>query len=219
MQTHIPPQLNLIRERDERHIFSVLCDRSDEDTLRITQNLLAEMLGARRPSITNAARELEHAGLIERGRREVTILDRQGFIKASCECYQLVRERVAFHLPKTYTSLIRHFGNLHYRQPCHAGGKSKQANSCPAPIVSIRSASMPLTPYLKEAVFEPKAIEAMTAAFEAVCDSLKLLDRDDPITEIVARKVIEVAGTGERDPERIRELVLLALNESGERSA
>jgi hypothetical protein len=78
---------------------------------------------------------------------------------------------------------------------------------------------MPLTPYLKEAVFEPKAIEAMTAAFEAVCDSLKLLDRDDPITEIVARKVIEVAGTGERDPERIRELVLLALNESGERSA
>jgi hypothetical protein len=78
---------------------------------------------------------------------------------------------------------------------------------------------MPLTPYLKEAVFDPKAIKAMTAAFEAVCDSLKLLDRDDPITEIVARKVIEVGGTGERDPERIRELVLLALNESGERSA
>ena len=78
---------------------------------------------------------------------------------------------------------------------------------------------MPLTPYLKEAVFEPKAIEAMTAAFEAVCDSLKLLDRDDPITEIIARKVIEVGGTGERDSERIRELVLLALNQSGERSA
>ena len=78
---------------------------------------------------------------------------------------------------------------------------------------------MPLTPYLKEAVFDPKAIEAMTAAFEAVCVSLKLLDRDDPITEIVARKVIEVAGTGERAPERIRELVLLALNQSGERSA
>ena len=78
---------------------------------------------------------------------------------------------------------------------------------------------MPLTPYLREAVFDPKAIEAMTAAFEAVCDSFKLLNRDDPITEIVARKVIEVAGTGERDPERIRELVLLALNESGERRA
>jgi CRP-like cAMP-binding protein len=77
-------------------------DRGDEDTLPITQSLLAEMLGVQRPSITNAARELERAGLIERGRRQVTILDRKGLTKASCECYQLVRERVAFHLPKTY---------------------------------------------------------------------------------------------------------------------
>jgi CRP-like cAMP-binding protein len=77
-------------------------DRGDEDALPITQNLLAEMLGAQRPSITNAARELERAGAIERGHRQVTILDRQGLIEESCECYQLVRTRVAFHLPKTY---------------------------------------------------------------------------------------------------------------------
>jgi CRP-like cAMP-binding protein len=77
-------------------------DRSDDDALPITQNLLAEMLGVQRPSITNVARELEFAGLIERGRQQVTILDRQGLIEASCECYQLVRARVAFHLPKTY---------------------------------------------------------------------------------------------------------------------
>ena len=78
-------------------------DRCDDDTLQITQDLLAEMLGVQRPTITNAARELEQAGLIERGRRQVTIVDRQGLIEASCECYQLVRARVAFHLPKTYT--------------------------------------------------------------------------------------------------------------------
>ena len=77
-------------------------DRSDDDTLQITQDLLAEMLGVQRPTITNAARELEQAGLIERGRRQVTIIDRQGLIEASCECYQLVRTRVTFHLPKTY---------------------------------------------------------------------------------------------------------------------
>jgi CRP-like cAMP-binding protein len=77
-------------------------DRSDEDELLIGQDLLAEMLGVQRPSITNAARDLEDAGLIERGRGYVTICDRQGLIKASCECYQLVRERVAYHLPKTY---------------------------------------------------------------------------------------------------------------------
>jgi CRP-like cAMP-binding protein len=77
-------------------------DRCDEDALPITQDLLAEMLGVQRPTITNAAGELERAGLIERGRQQVTILDRPGLAAASCECYQLIRERVAFHLPKTY---------------------------------------------------------------------------------------------------------------------
>jgi CRP-like cAMP-binding protein len=77
-------------------------DRGDDDTLQITQSLLAEMLGVQRPTITNAARELEQAGLIERGRRQVTILDRPGLTAASCECYQLVRARLTFHLPKTY---------------------------------------------------------------------------------------------------------------------
>ncbi len=77
-------------------------DRSDEDALPLTQNLLAEMLGAQRPSITNAAHELERAGLIKRGRGQVTLLNRDGLKEASCECYQLVRERVASHLPKTY---------------------------------------------------------------------------------------------------------------------
>jgi CRP-like cAMP-binding protein len=77
-------------------------DRSDDDALPITQSLLAEMLGVQRPTITNAAQQLEDAGLIERGRRQVAILDRPGLMEASCECYQLVRTRVAAHLPKTY---------------------------------------------------------------------------------------------------------------------
>ena len=77
-------------------------DRADDDALPITQSLLAEMLGVQRPTITNAVREFERAGLIEGGRRQVTILDRRGLMQASCECYQLVRTRVAFHLPKTY---------------------------------------------------------------------------------------------------------------------
>jgi CRP-like cAMP-binding protein len=76
-------------------------DRGDNDALQITQSLLAEMLGAQRPSVTNAARELERSGLIARGRRQVTILDRQGLVTASCECYLLVRARVASPLPKT----------------------------------------------------------------------------------------------------------------------
>src|ERR1700730_16468738 len=85
-----------------RSSICMMRDRGDDDALQITQSLLAEMLGVQRPTITNAAREFEHAGVIARGRRQVTILDRQGLVAASCECYQLVRARLAFHLPNTY---------------------------------------------------------------------------------------------------------------------
>jgi CRP-like cAMP-binding protein len=91
-----------LKERLARWLL-MMRDRGDNDALQITQNLLAEMLGVQRPGITNAARELERAGLIARGRRQVTILDLQGLVATSCECYQLVRARVTFHLPKTYT--------------------------------------------------------------------------------------------------------------------
>lgn len=90
-----------LKERLARWLL-MMRDRSDNDALQITQNLLAEMLCVQRPTITNTARELERAGLIARGRRQVTILDRQGLEEVSCECYRLVRTRVAFHLPKTY---------------------------------------------------------------------------------------------------------------------
>src|SRR5579863_4231528 len=93
--------MHTLKERLARWLL-MMRDRGDDDALQITQALLGEMLGVQRPSITNAARELESAGLIERGRRQVTILDRQGLAAASCECYQLVRSRIAFHLPKTY---------------------------------------------------------------------------------------------------------------------
>jgi CRP-like cAMP-binding protein len=90
-----------LKERLARWLL-MMRDRSDADVMPITQDMLAELLGVQRPSLTHAAAELEKAGLILRGRRQITILDRKGLIKVSCECYQLVRERVASHLPQTY---------------------------------------------------------------------------------------------------------------------
>jgi CRP-like cAMP-binding protein len=90
-----------LKERLARWLL-MMRDRTDEDVLQITQSLLAEMLGVQRPTITNAIRELERADLVAPRRRQVTILDREGLVRASCECYQLVRTRTAFHLPKTY---------------------------------------------------------------------------------------------------------------------
>jgi CRP-like cAMP-binding protein len=90
-----------VRQRLARWLL-MMRDRSDDDTLRITQDFLAEMLGVQRPSVTVAAQALEAAGVIQRGRREVRILDRVGLIRESCECYQLTKARVASYLPKTY---------------------------------------------------------------------------------------------------------------------
>jgi hypothetical protein len=56
---------------------------------------------------------------------------------------------------------------------------------------------------LQEAVFPPEDIARMTAAYEAALQLLRLNDRNDPVTEIVARKIVEVTRKGERDAPRI----------------
>ena len=57
----------------------------------------------------------------------------------------------------------------------------------------------------------PEDISRLVAAYEAALKALELTDRTDPITEIVARKIIEIAQTGVRDPLQISKLALKAL--------
>jgi hypothetical protein len=52
---------------------------------------------------------------------------------------------------------------------------------------------------LREPSFGPDEISQMTAAYEQALQALKLVDRNDPITEILAKKVIEIARLGEPD--------------------
>jgi hypothetical protein len=59
--------------------------------------------------------------------------------------------------------------------------------------------------------FEPEAIAAMTRAYTDACRELGVDDRDETQANAVAKKVIEFAQRGERDPVRLREFVLQAL--------
>jgi CRP-like cAMP-binding protein len=68
-------------------------DGWDGDELPISQQQLASMLGVHRPSITNAAHDLERMGLIMRGVRQVTVVDRVALAAAACECYRQMRGR------------------------------------------------------------------------------------------------------------------------------
>ena len=55
--------------------------------------------------------------------------------------------------------------------------------------------------------FSPEDITALATAFENTLRTLRLADRNDPIVLMVAKKVIELARQGERNPERLRALV------------
>jgi hypothetical protein len=63
----------------------------------------------------------------------------------------------------------------------------------------------------KNKPFEPEAITAMTRAYADVCHELGLSETDQPGISAVAKKVIEFAQRGERDPGRLRDHVLQAL--------
>ncbi len=67
-------------------------DRAGADTFQLTHEFLGYMLGATRPSVTLAARALQHAGLITYHRGVVTVLDRLGLEAAACECYALITD-------------------------------------------------------------------------------------------------------------------------------
>ncbi|MGV7206524.1 Crp/Fnr family transcriptional regulator [Oxalobacteraceae bacterium A2-2] len=66
-------------------------DRSVSNELKVTQELIANMLGVRRESITGAAGKLQEEGMIEYRRGTVVILDREAMEKRAGHCYQAAR--------------------------------------------------------------------------------------------------------------------------------
>jgi hypothetical protein len=59
---------------------------------------------------------------------------------------------------------------------------------------------MLITPFLNGQAFDPETIEAMGKAFVTTCEALGLSDRTDAMTELVAKKIIELAQRGYKNP-------------------
>jgi len=74
-------------------------DRLRGDELVMTQELIANMLGVRREGVTEAAGKLQKAGLVRYTRGRITVLDREGLEKRSCECYEVVKKEYDRLLP------------------------------------------------------------------------------------------------------------------------
>jgi len=70
---------------------------------------------------------------------------------------------------------------------------------------------MPIYRLLQNVPLDPEDIERLVAAYEATLQALELSDRSDPITQLVAQKIIELGQTGMRDPVQISALAIQAL--------
>ena len=75
-------------------------DRLQGSELVMTQELISNMLGVRREGVTEAALQLQASGLIRYARGRISVLDRPGLEKRSCECYAVVKKEYDRLLPE-----------------------------------------------------------------------------------------------------------------------
>lgn len=89
-QTAVCNRLHTIEQQLSRWLL-LSHDRLQSDELKMTQELIANMLGVRREGVTYAAGRLQTEGLIKYSRGRITILNRKGLEATVCECYRVVK--------------------------------------------------------------------------------------------------------------------------------
>ena len=75
-------------------------DRTDTDIIPYTQEFLAQILGVRRTTVSQIARQLQKSGAIRYHRGRIEITDRKKLENAACECYGIVRRQTEQYLPR-----------------------------------------------------------------------------------------------------------------------
>ena len=96
-QARVTAACNALHQIEERFCRWLLqsVDRAASETVGLTQELLAEMLGVRRTSVTDVARKIQDKGVITYARGVIRILDRDALKLLSCECYETLVEQEA----------------------------------------------------------------------------------------------------------------------------
>lgn len=90
-QSVVCSQHHPLDQRFARWLLMML-DYSDSDTLNLTHEMVAGMIGTRRAGVTVAALALREKGLVSAARGRITVLDREGLETAACECYSIIRD-------------------------------------------------------------------------------------------------------------------------------
>jgi hypothetical protein len=74
---------------------------------------------------------------------------------------------------------------------------------------------MPIYRLTESGVFAPELVAMMGDVFEDVLKTLGLVDREDPVAQLIAHKIIGMVQSGERDPVRLKHLTLEAVKGNG----
>ena len=98
MQTSACSRSHSIRQRTARWILA-MHQRTGGTRFRLSQDLLALILGVRRPTVSLVARDFQRAGLIDYRHGRMAILDYEALEAAACECNRIAEEHYARLLP------------------------------------------------------------------------------------------------------------------------
>lgn len=104
-------QFHSIKQRCARWLLT-MHDRASRDEMSLTHEFLAEMLGARRATITLILGDLQRSGVIRSSHGRLVIADRAGLESVSCECYRAVRRKYEMLMDDPLTSGMQDWGEL-----------------------------------------------------------------------------------------------------------
>jgi len=93
---------------------------------------------------------------------------------------------------------------------CQIGEFAGQCVVC-VPLWWFVRLVVPIRPLLRGSYFTPEDATVLTAVFEQALQDLRLVDRNDPAATLVAKRIIALAGQGERNPQLLRDAVLKSL--------
>ena len=80
-----------------------------------------------------------------------------------------------------------------------------------APARELTGTDMPINRLLRSTAFGPEEIHEIECAYEGALSALGLVDRTDPVTELVARTIIDCAAAGEMDCDKLRDCAIAAI--------
>ena len=110
-QTAVCNRYHILKQQLCRWLLLSL-DRIPTNELRLTHELLANILGVRREGVTKTVGDLQTAGVIRCARGHITVMDRPMLEKCACECYAVVKKESDRLLPERFISATDPPGSL-----------------------------------------------------------------------------------------------------------